>query len=352
MDSVTQAVLGAGIAGALMGRRYGRRAILVGAALGTLPDLDVLIDYGNPLAQMVNHRGFSHSLFVLSGLSVLLAWLARRFRLHRDGQGYGKLFLTVWLVLVTHALLDAFTSYGTQLWWPLRPTPTSWSSVFIIDPFYTMPLLIGVLVALFAGLRPAVCQALAWVLVGTTCYLAASLGAKHWAERRVHDMLVEQGRPPVAVFSAPQPFNIVLWRVVARLDNGNYVEAVTGMLDERDPEFVEFPSNAELGSALRPRESIEGLRWFTGDWLRYDDIDGQLVVSDLRMGIGTGHYSFRFLIGQKNPTTGQWEAVTPSYWQGGPARRDMAALEITLKRVWETGTPLPLAMWNQRMTLP
>src|SRR5690606_34630920 len=112
MDSVTQATLGAGIGGALMGHRYGRKAVLAGAALATLPDLDVLIDYGDPLTQMINHRGFSHSLFVLTGLSFVLAWLARRSRLHDDGGEYGRLLLTLWLILVTHPILDAFTSYG------------------------------------------------------------------------------------------------------------------------------------------------------------------------------------------------------------------------------------------------
>lgn len=352
MDSVTQAVLGAGIAGALMGPRYGRKAILAGAALGTLPDLDVLINYGDPIAQMINHRGFSHSLFVLTGVAILLAWLAKRFRLHRDGAGYGRLLLTIWLILITHPLLDAFTSYGTQLWWPLRPTPASWSSVFIIDPFYTLPLLTGVLVALVLGPRAAVSRAMGVLLLVSAGYLGASQYAKHWAENRVIELLAEQGRTPVAMFSVPQPFNIVLWRVVARMEDGNYVEAVTGMLDQRAPEFIEFPSNDHLGQALTPRDSLDGLRWFTGDWLRYDDINGQLVVSDLRMGIGTGHYSFRFLIGTRQPQTGQWQAVTPEYWQGGPGTRDMAALKTTLARVWQTASPLPLAMWNQRMTQP
>lgn len=352
MDSVTQAALGAGIAGALMGPRYGRKAIIAGAALATLPDLDVLIDYGHPLAQMINHRGFSHSLFVLTALALFLGWLARRYKLHKDGQGYGRLMLTIWLILITHPLLDAFTSYGTQIWWPLRPTPASWSSVFIIDPFYTAPLLAGVLIALLVGPQKAMSRALGVLLLVGAGYLLASQVAKHWAEQRVHNMLAMQGREPVAMFSVPQPFNIVLWRVVARMEDGNYVEAVTGMLDDREPEFIEFPSNAALGQALQPREDLEGLRWFTGDWLRYDNIGGRLVVSDLRMGIGTGHYSFRFLVGEQDAGTGQWRAVTPEYWQAGPASRDMAALKTTLKRVWETGSPLPLAMWNQRMTLP
>jgi len=326
--------------------------MLAGAALATLPDLDVLIDYGDPLSQMINHRGFSHSFFVLTGLSFFLAWVARRMKLHGDGGDYGRLLLTIWLILITHPILDAFTSYGTQLWWPLRPTPASWSSVFIIDPFYTLPLLTGVLLALVIGVRPAVARALGWLIVIGAAYFAASLAAKHWAEQRVHDMLAARGETPVEVFSSPQPFNIVLWRVVARMEDGDYVEAITGLLDQRDPEHIRFPSNRELGAALQPREHIEGLRWFTGDWLRYDDIDGQLVVSDLRMGLGTGHYSFRFLIGRRDTETGLWRAVTPAYWHGGPTGRDMAALRLTIERIWNTDQPLPLDAWNRRMTLP
>src|SRR5690606_18468181 len=149
MDSITQAVLGAGVQAALLGRWQGRKALLYGAMLGTLPDLDVVIDYGDAVAQMTYHRGFSHSIFVLSPLA--LAWLARRWRPH-PGYSGRRLFLTLWLVLITHVLLDSFTSYGTQLFWPLETPPVAWSSIFIIDPLYTLPLLVAVLVTGISGL--------------------------------------------------------------------------------------------------------------------------------------------------------------------------------------------------------
>src|SRR5690554_4765 len=184
MDSITQAALGAGIAGAMLGRQHGRKALIAGAVLGTLPDLDVLINYGDPLSQMINHRGFTHSVFVLTAFSALLTWLIWRWRPRIDYTRQ-RLFLTIWLILTTHVMLDAFTSYGTQLFWPLRPVPESWSSVFIIDPFYTLPLLLTVLAGLALGIRPTMCRVLSWVLVMGAAYLATSLGAKHWAEQNV-----------------------------------------------------------------------------------------------------------------------------------------------------------------------
>ena len=77
MDSITQSVLGASIAGAVAPAGHRRKALLVGAALGTLPDLDVLIDYGDAVRNFTYHRGFSHSLLVLAPFSLLL-WLLLR----------------------------------------------------------------------------------------------------------------------------------------------------------------------------------------------------------------------------------------------------------------------------------
>lgn len=84
MDSITQAALGAAVGGAVLGKRLGRKAIVIGALLGTLPDLDVALDYGDAIANVTEHRGFSHSLFVLTGLATLLAVLCARFAPARD----------------------------------------------------------------------------------------------------------------------------------------------------------------------------------------------------------------------------------------------------------------------------
>ena len=73
MDSLTQIALGSAVAVAVMGRRTSvRRSAAWGAVAGTLPDLDVLIDHGDALLDMVLHRAESHSLFYLTLLAPLL----------------------------------------------------------------------------------------------------------------------------------------------------------------------------------------------------------------------------------------------------------------------------------------
>src|SRR5690606_6154949 len=113
------------------------------------PDLDVFwfgLAGSDVVTQVTWHRGPSHSLPVLAVAGWLLwLWLKRRSAL--VGESPRRWLWAIWLALLTHPLLDAFTVYGTQLLWPLQMPPVMWSSIFIIDPAYTLPLLFGVILA-------------------------------------------------------------------------------------------------------------------------------------------------------------------------------------------------------------
>ena len=73
MDSLSQLTFGAACGEAILGKKVGKKALLWGAILGTLPDLDILIPLGSPVDDFVYHRGFSHFLFLLAILSPLLS---------------------------------------------------------------------------------------------------------------------------------------------------------------------------------------------------------------------------------------------------------------------------------------
>src|SRR5690606_24159749 len=143
MDSLTQILLGGPVAAAVAPPEHRRAALLAGAGLGRLPDLDSLPIWlltDDPVALMTLHRGASHSRLVLPRVGALLWWLCQR-RGGRVAQAPGRWFWAIQLALVTQPLLDAFTVYGTQLLWPLSTPPVMWSSLFIIDPLYTVWLL-------------------------------------------------------------------------------------------------------------------------------------------------------------------------------------------------------------------
>lgn len=342
MDSITQAVLGGAIQGALLGKVQGRRALAYGAALGTLPDLDAFIRYADPVSSMTYHRGFSHSVFVLTGLAWLLAWGVRRW--WPDAPcSRRRLFVTFWLVLVTHPVLDSFTVYGTQLFWPLQFTPESWAGVFIIDPVYTLPMLVAVLFCAIRGFSPP-SSGTRWLvatLAFSSAYLLFGLGSRFAAEHRVQQALKADGIEVSALRAVPMPLNTLIWRVIAKTPDGQYYEVVSSWFDHASPERLRHSLNLPLSRHLADAPLHQRFQWFTGDWLRYDLIGNSLVVSDLRMGV-PGQYTFRFKMAECG-ADGQWKIVTPSSWYG--PEPGMPELKQILRRIVDQQPPLPLAAW-------
>ncbi|MGY2460987.1 metal-dependent hydrolase [Vreelandella sulfidaeris] len=295
MDSVTQAVLGAAIGGAVLGRRLGRKAILIGAVLGTLPDLDVALDYGDAVANVTEHRGFSHSLFVLTGLATLLALLCARFAPTKNiSLPHWWCFFT--LILIPHPLLDALTTYGTQLFWPLNLVPAAWPIIFIIDPLYTLPLLFAVGVGL-VSLR--VRKACTWGLAITCVYLALAAGAKLMVEQRLAPALAEQGLEDAPLLIQPTPFNTVLWRATV-VDGDHYYESLISVFGgDSQPRLESLVRNAALEEPILTSLQGQRLAWFAGPFLRYEVrwLNGKetLIATDIRLGF-PGFHPFSFTL--------------------------------------------------------
>ncbi|ASK19954.1 MULTISPECIES: metal-dependent hydrolase [unclassified Halomonas] len=295
MDSVTQAALGAAIGGAILGKRLGRKAILMGAVLGTLPDLDVMLDYGDAVANVTEHRGFSHSLFVLTGLATIVALLCQRFIPARD-ISLGRWWCFFVLCLTTHPVLDSFTTYGTQLFWPLDMPPIAWPIVFIIDPFYTLPLLVALTIAIAAKKVRRACTI---GLVVSSMYLLLAAGAKWSVEQRLTPALADAGLQAAPVLIQPTPFNIALWRATV-IDGDRYFESLISVFDNQDaPTLEAIKRNVALEESVLASPLGQRLTWFTGPFLRYDTllIDGQetLIATDIRLGF-PGFHPFSFTL--------------------------------------------------------
>ena len=332
MDSITQIVLGAAVAAAIAPARHRRAALLAGAALGTVPDLDVLLINpftDDPVARMTWHRSFSHSLFVLPVVGALLwAWFRSRGR--RVAESPGRWFWAMQLALATHPLLDAFTVYGTQLLWPLRPPPTMWSSVFIIDPLYTVWLLIGCAAAWWLRERRGAQRALVVALVLSTGYLGGSLVAKSIVDRQAGRDLAALGLADAPRFSVPMPFNTLLWRVVATTPDG-FVEGERSIVADRGPmRFRHYRSDVEALRAVSALPAVQRLAWFNHGFMKAEVRDGRLVLSDLRMG-AEPDYTFRFAVARRD-AQGRWVAIPPEQpqWPWEATRR----LPDMWHRIW------------------
>ncbi|GEK46717.1 integral membrane protein [Bisbaumannia pacifica] len=319
MDSLTQAALGAAVGGAVLGRRLGRKAVLIGALLGTLPDLDVVLDYGDAVANVTEHRGFSHSLFVLTGLASLLALLCRRLAPARD-ISVGRWWAFFLLCLLTHPLLDALTTYGTQLWWPLAVAPVAYPIVFIIDPLYSLALLGGLLAAL-AGAR--VHRACAWGLTLAGAYLLFAAGAKLAVEQRLAPVLADRGLESAPRLVQPTPFNTLLWRATL-IDGDDHYEALVGLFDGAvEPTLERYRRGVEWLPLAQSHPRGQRLAWFAGPFLRYEvrDHRGQetLIATDLRLGF-PGFHPFAFSLASRAGDA--WQPLPVSEQLQGPYPAD------------------------------
>lgn len=247
MDTVTQMLLGGAIGQAGFRHRFGRRAIAVGAVLGLLPDLDVGVGlFGGQLANWIYHRGPTHSLLVTPLAGILIGWLLWRWHRRRYDDddprvGDGALGAWMWLGvlgLVTHPIIDLFTSYGTQLLAPLSDMRFSINAMSIIDPVYSLILLVAVLYGLFTR-RTRLAQSVAGAaLLAITAYTVMAWGVGTSVERRVASTLDNPSLRVTAYTTLLQPF---------------YRRVVVDRQDSVDIAFV---------SALRPDQPIT--------WKRYE----------------------------------------------------------------------------------
>jgi len=336
LDSLTQILLGGAVAAAAVPAAHRRKALAAGALLGTLPDLD-----GIPLALIgadavtgvTWHRGPSHSLPVLAVLGWLI-WLALRRFWAPVREAPRPWLRAVWLALLTHPLLDAFTVYGTQLWWPSPSRPVMGASLFIIDPLYTLPLLVAFIGALVAGARPAGRRFLAWGLVLSSAYIGWSLVAKTVVDRAAGQALAARGLADAPRFSVPMPLNTLLWRVVVMTPDG-FLDGERSLVADRGPmQFTHRPSDTAALQALAAEPPVARLLWFTHGFMKAEAVGDALVLSDLRMGLEP-NYTFRYQVAVRD---GQgWRSV-PVAAVIGP-RNARAQLAHTWQRLWHAPQP-------------
>jgi inner membrane protein len=323
MDSVTQAALGATVAGAIAGKHCNAKVLLAGAALGTLPDLDVILDYGDAVQNTIKHRGFSHSLLTLPPLALLISWLYC-LRYSDSFWTLRRVFFLTVSVLVTHTLLDAMTTYGTQLIWPFEGY-FELRNVFIIDPLYTLPLLLGIGFALMSKHKGGRwCQS---VVLLSTLYLGWGYVSQQVISKRVEQNLLAQKLPNQQVLITPTAFNTLLWRVVV-MDDGQYWEGLASVLDkDKHIDFIARP----LGHwpLEETPNTLKGLNAFSHGYLNYRVEEDALIVSDLRLGMADS-LSFEFVFAEKDGN-GEWRLLEAT--QRYPSERSLDLLAPLWQRL-------------------
>ena len=284
MDSLTQIVLGAAVGEAVLGKKVGNKAMLYGAIAGTIPDLDVLANHFTDTVTAIEwHRGITHSVFFSLLFAPVFGWLIYKLERKQPASWSDWSRLMFW-GLFTHPLLDAFTTWGTQLFWPFD-YKVAFQSIFVIDPLYTLPFLVFLIMAMVQRKEsPKRARYNRLGLMVSTAYLGITLLLKGMAYMRITQNLEDQGISYEQMTVRPAPFNTILW--AANIDVGDaYLIGNYSFFDQQPIQFSRYPKNHELLGEMASQDKIVRLQNITEGWFTIVDNNGELFFNDLRFGL-------------------------------------------------------------------
>lgn len=290
VDSITQAALGAAVGEWFLGKRLGNRALAWGALFGTLPDLDVLISpLLDPASNLWWHRGPSHSLLIMILASWALSpWLAKRWKRDKiTRKRAGWFIFTAWS---THVLIDCFTVYGTSVLWPFSSYRVGFNHLFIIDFFFTLPMLVTLIwLSFLKGKKqlPKRRKLNAWGLGLASAYALLSVGMKFTASAGFEADLARRDVKFERRMEAPTPFNIILWRSVVDRGDEFWIGYRSVFETKTTPvRWTIYPKGAQALNSLGELRDARMVKWFSdGWWIARPHAKG-VWVGDLRFGEG------------------------------------------------------------------
>lgn len=296
MDSLTQIVLGAAIGEAALGKKVGNKAMLWGAIAGTIPDLDVIakIFVDNVTANEL-HRGFSHSILFSIMAAPLLGWIISKLYKNKeaDWKDWTKL---MFLGLFTHPILDAFTTWGTQLFWPLD-YKIAINNIFVVDPLYTVPFLIFVIIAIFyKRTHPKRKKYNNMGLYISSSYMLLTLILQQIAYSNFSKNLELQHITFNDIQTRPTPLNSILWTANVETED-SFLIGYYSLLD-KDPTitFSKFLKNHHKLGNMKDDPLIARLIKLSEGWYTIEKQDDKIFFNDLRFGLlGIGKEAKRFV---------------------------------------------------------
>ncbi len=285
MDPLSQGIVAAALPQALAREKYVLLATVLGFLSGMAADLDILIrSDSDPLLFLEYHRQFTHSL-VFIPLGGAVCSLLFYFTIGRSNKfSFATTYFCCSAGYATHALLDACTTYGTLLWWPFSDERVAWNLISVIDPLFTLPIIVFVLFGLIRKTNRYGVLSLAWAFF----YLLLGLVQRDNAIEVTHRLAKYRGHEPIKVEAKPSFGNILLWKTIYSTDSYFYVDAVHLWLGneilyegEKIPKLITERDFPWLESDSQQYKDIERFRWFSNGYISVDRENKNRVI-DIR----------------------------------------------------------------------
>ncbi len=302
MDPLTQGVVGTTAAQLVARKQVKIAAAIIGFFSGMAADLDVLITSStDPLLFLEFHRHFTHALIFIP-VGALLCTVMFRVIFRRwftsNQVGFRETYLFSFAGYATHAVLDACTTYGTQLFWPFSNARVAWNNVSVIDPLFTIPLII---VIYFATFKRSTKMAYIGAIYAFT-YLGLGVVQGQRAQAVAYGLAAERGHAPQNLDVKPSMANIVMWKSVYEYNDRYYVDAIrvlrgTKIYEGTSTEKLDLRKHFTwLDKRSQQAVDIERFRWFSNQHLGLDPNNENRII-DIRYSL------------IPNQVTGMWGIV-------------------------------------------
>ena len=281
MDPLSQGTVGAAFAQSVANKNNIFKIGFIGFLAGLIPDLDVLIQSStDPILSLEYHRQFTHSLFFIPFGSLIVALLI--FPLVKRSMSLKTVYFASLLGYATHGLLDACTSYGTQLFWPFSNERVSWNNISIVDPLFTIPVLILVVIAIRTKNKIFSFFGIGWIIF----YLSLGFVQYERALSAAIELANMRGHNAERLTLKPSFGNLILWKSIYQHKDTFYVDAIrtaqssTWCLGESIRAFDYQYHLPDLDEGSQQKNDIERFRWFSQDYLGYDKEKN--ILTDVR----------------------------------------------------------------------
>ena len=284
MDPVTQGVVGLSASQLVSRRRERMMAAVLGVLSGMAADLDVLIKSStDPLLFLEYHRHFTHALVFIPFGALLCTLLARFiFKKWFDGNqlSFARTYLFCFAGYATHAVLDSCTTYGTQLFWPFSNVRVAWNNVSVIDPLFTVPLI----VLMFLTLRLNSSRIAWFAAFYAVLYLGLGLVQNKRAISIAQELANSRGHFSVDISAKPSFANLIVWKSVYEYQGRYYVDAIRILIDKKiytGSSVAKLALNQHfpwLEKGSQQAKDVERFRWFSNQYLSVDPQDSNRII--------------------------------------------------------------------------
>ena len=283
MDPLTQGIVGTAASQAYSKKKNIVIAGIIGFLAGLAPDIDIFFRSDiDPLLFLEYHRQFTHSLIFIPIGSFICAVVFYYVFAKKNDLSFRNTYIFSFIGYATHGIIDSFTTYGTQLFWPFTNQRLAWNTISVIDPLFTLPVIFLCFLTFIKKNEIFVFYAITWMII----YQTVGLSQKSRAEDIIYSYALEQGHEVNKIEAKPSFANIIVWKVIYSDNEYYYVNAIrlgwkhkifkgdkiSKLNIKRDFEWLDLNS--------QQARDLERFRWFSNNYLA-KDINNNIVY-DIR----------------------------------------------------------------------